>query len=148
MPKISITLPPITILNATPTPVPVTLAPLSVNNLWLLAAKYSDDSYKVLSGNDNNDVYTSSEDGEIVFAAKDDCRDTSLTIDSGYPRQAGYEVVPFAAYINSCALSGDNELSGELIIEVDGVTFKISDWFHIAGESIIAYTEDFELQTS
>ena len=148
MPRISITLPPITILNATPAPVPVSLKPINTSgSLYLIGVQYSDDSIKLVSGPELHETFECDSDGTMYFNNHEDCSNTELTLSSDYIVPPGYDLVPYRAYIDSCNLN-ENIISGSLIMEIDGAIFKYEGWSKGAQDDLNESMENFVLQTS
>lgn len=139
---------PITILNSTPVPTPVSLVPVNAgDNLYLVGVRYSDGSTKLVSNSQLNEAYECDDDYMMYFNGLEDCSDTELTLARDHSVPSGYEIIPYRAYIDSCNLH-DNIISGNLIMEIDGAIFKCEGWSRASGEVFDEWMENFVLQTS
>ena len=133
-------------LQSQPTPVSlVTVNPSG--SLYLIGVRYSDDTTKLVSGPELHETFECGSDGAMYFNNHEDCSDTELTLSSDYVIPAGYALVPYRAYIDSCNLN-ENIISGSLIMEIDGAVFKCEGWSKRPQDDLTVTMENFVLQTS
>lgn len=129
MPRISITLPPITITKKTPhTPVPVSLTPVYVgDNLYALGVLFDDNSTKIVSF-EGNLYLPISQEGIIYLMSPESCSQGSWYSED-------LKVIPSAFVdgdiagefgMNACSMNGDL-LNCNLLLSLDeSATFCLS----------------------
>lgn len=139
MPKISITLPPITILNATPAPVPVSL----VSGRNTLGVEYSDGSIKTVAYERDGDIIAiSQEEGYALNGSSFGCSDEVYF--AGTAVTGSDYVIATLSWL-SCSVN-TNSITARLGITIDGVTFgsEVLDWDEDGGGEYTAVLDTGE----
>lgn len=149
MPRISITLPPITITKKTPhTPVPVSLTPVYVDgdDAYALGVLFDDDSTKFVSF-DGDKYIPVSQEGMLSLMSPESCSQGSWHSEDMGNIPSAYVDDAFAGEfgMNSCSMNGDN-LNCNLLLSLDeSATFYLSLEDIEPGHSNTFQVGDFEV---